>query len=59
MSNMDFIISTMHLPEDSLKLIDDRIFVLTLPVQPNICPHCHAICTKAEMLSGRRRKAKA
>lgn len=42
MPNMNFITSIMHLPEDSLKLIDDRTFVLTLPVKPNICPHCYA-----------------
>ncbi|WP_110952828.1 ISL3 family transposase [Anaerosinus massiliensis] len=40
MSNMNFITSIMHLPENSLKLIDDHTFLLTLPVKSHACPHC-------------------
>jgi transposase len=41
MSNMDFITSIMHLPENSLEHIEANKFLLTLPVVPHICPRCH------------------
>jgi len=40
MSNMDFITSIMNLPENSLKHIEDRTFLLTLPVVTHTCPRC-------------------
>jgi len=40
MSNMDFITSIMHLPENSFKHIESNKFLLTLPVVPHSCPHC-------------------
>lgn len=46
MSNMDFITSIMHLPENSLKHIEDHTFRLSLPVVSHICPHCQTLTSK-------------
>lgn len=46
MSNMNFITSIMHLPENSLKHIEDHVFRLTLPVSLHICPHCQTLTSK-------------
>jgi transposase len=46
MSNMDFITSIMNLPENSLKHIEERTFLLTLPVVTHKCPRCQTQTSK-------------
>lgn len=41
MSVFDFITSMLCLPTESLSRIEENTFLLTLPVQVHVCPHCH------------------
>ena len=41
MSVFDFITSMLCLPTESLSRIEENTFLLTLPVQVQVCPHCH------------------
>ena len=40
MSNLDFITTILHLPQDSITFTPPNQFQLTLPVVPHTCPHC-------------------
>lgn len=46
MFNLDFITSILHLPEQSIKLINNNTFLLTLPVVPHKCPRCNTSTTR-------------
>ena len=46
MSNINFITYIMQLPNNSIQKLKDTSFLLTLPVSPQQCPHCHRMTSK-------------